>query len=120
MNKDQHPLGFLGLITQNRIHRVAPAAPHKWALIATFASINCANCVLVGLICSCSIFAHPPTSNQRPIPGVPRDPNAPQIVDPNQPGTAIQLPKIWEKLLENNSSNARVLTQDDFLKEFGE
>ncbi|ODS22572.1 hypothetical protein AB835_13445 [Candidatus Endobugula sertula] len=55
---------------------------------------------------------------QRPIPGVPRNPDAPQIVDPNQPGTAIQLPKVWESLLENNSSNARVLTQDEFLKEF--
>ena len=55
---------------------------------------------------------------QRPVPGIPRDPNAPQVVDPNKPGTALQLPKIWESLLENNSSNARVLTHDEFLKEF--
>jgi hypothetical protein len=56
---------------------------------------------------------------QRPIPGVPKDPLAPKIVDPNQPGTALELPKIWESLLENNSSNARVLTQSEFFKEFG-
>ncbi|KDM90062.1 hemagglutinin repeat-containing protein [Photobacterium galatheae] len=55
---------------------------------------------------------------QRPIPGVPRDPNAPKIVDPNQPGTALELPKIWDELLEKNSSNARVLTQDEFIKEY--
>ncbi|NWD67998.1 filamentous hemagglutinin N-terminal domain-containing protein [Pseudomonas gingeri] len=56
---------------------------------------------------------------QRPIPGVPRDPSAPKIVDPNQPGTALELPKVWEALLEKSSSNARVYSQSEFLKEFG-
>lgn len=56
---------------------------------------------------------------QRPIPGIPRDPSAPKIVDPTKPGTALELPKIWESLLEKNSSNARVYSQEAFLKEFG-
>jgi len=56
---------------------------------------------------------------QRPIPGIPRDPSAPKIVDPNQPGVALELPKVWESLLEKNSSNARVYSHDEFLKEFG-
>ncbi|MDT3723244.1 DUF637 domain-containing protein [Pseudomonas oryzihabitans] len=56
---------------------------------------------------------------QRPIPGVPRDPSAPKIVDPNQPGVALELPKVWESLLENHSSNARAYSHDEFLKEFG-
>ncbi|WP_237474930.1 MULTISPECIES: hemagglutinin repeat-containing protein [Xanthomonas] len=56
---------------------------------------------------------------QRPIPGIPRDPKAPKIVDPNKPGTALELPKVWESLLENGSRNARVYTHDEFLKEFG-
>nr|WP_314489732.1 DUF637 domain-containing protein [uncultured Pseudomonas sp.] len=56
---------------------------------------------------------------QRPIPGVPRDPSVPKIVDPNQPGTALELPRVWESLLEKNSRNARVYSQDEFLKEFG-
>lgn len=56
---------------------------------------------------------------QRPIPGIPRDPSAPKIVDPNQPGTALELPKVWEALLEKGSSNAKVYTQEKFLKEFG-
>lgn len=51
--------------------------------------------------------------------GAPRDPSAPKIVDDNQPGTALELPKVWEPLIENNSSNARVLSQDEFFKEFG-
>ncbi|WP_263300119.1 hemagglutinin repeat-containing protein, partial [Xanthomonas citri] len=57
---------------------------------------------------------------QRPIPGVPRDPTAPKIVDPNKPGTALELPKVWESLLESGSRNARVYSHDEFLKEFGE
>jgi len=56
---------------------------------------------------------------QRPIPGVPRDPDAPKIVDPNQPGLALELPKVWEELLEKNSSNARIYSQAQFLREFG-
>ncbi|MCG8296580.1 hypothetical protein, partial [Pseudomonas entomophila] len=56
---------------------------------------------------------------QRPVPGVPRDPSAPKIVDPNQPGTALELPRMWEKLIEKGSSNARVYSQEEFLREFG-
>ncbi|QDD92114.1 hypothetical protein CCZ28_17130 [Pseudomonas oryzihabitans] len=56
---------------------------------------------------------------QRPVPGIPRDPSAPKIVDPNQPGIALELPKIWESLLEKHSSNARVYSHEEFLKEFG-
>ncbi|WP_454669942.1 two-partner secretion domain-containing protein [Achromobacter kerstersii] len=56
---------------------------------------------------------------QKPIPGIPRDPNAPKIVDPTTPGTSLELPKMWELLLEKHSSNARVYSQSDFLKEFG-
>ncbi|WP_408981245.1 hemagglutinin repeat-containing protein [Pseudomonas sp. B21-028] len=56
---------------------------------------------------------------QEPIPGIPRDPSAPKIVDPSKPGTALELPKMWESLLEKNSSNARVYSQEAFLKEFG-
>ncbi|MNB73679.1 Hemolysin precursor [compost metagenome] len=56
---------------------------------------------------------------QRPVPGIPRDPTAPKIVDPSKPGTALELPQIWESLLEKNSSNARVYSQEAFLKEFG-
>lgn len=58
---------------------------------------------------------------QRPIPGVPKDPNAPKIVDPSkgQPSVSLELPKVWDKLLEQNSSNARILTKEEFLNEFG-
>jgi filamentous hemagglutinin len=56
---------------------------------------------------------------QKPVPGIPRDPDAPKRVDPGQPGYSLELPKVWESLLEKNSSNARVYTQDEFLKEFG-
>ncbi|BDU09884.1 hypothetical protein PRtIB026_A33380 [Pseudomonas sp. RtIB026] len=55
---------------------------------------------------------------QRPVPGVPRDPSAPKVVDPSKPGTALELPRMWEALLEKGSSNARVYTQSEFLKEF--
>ena len=50
---------------------------------------------------------------QRPIPGVPRDPNAPKIVDPTtgQPSVSLELPKVWDKLIEQNSSKARILTK---------
>ena len=57
---------------------------------------------------------------QRPVPGIPRGPSAPKIVDPNQPGTALELPKVWDKLLEKNSSKARILSAEDYFKEFGE
>ncbi|WP_423173557.1 hemagglutinin repeat-containing protein [Stenotrophomonas maltophilia] len=56
---------------------------------------------------------------QRGIPGMPRDPTAPKIVDPNQPGTALELPAMWESLLKQHSRNARVYSQKEFLKEFG-
>ncbi|MEQ9872782.1 hemagglutinin repeat-containing protein [Pectobacterium brasiliense] len=58
---------------------------------------------------------------QRPIPGVPKDPNAPKIVDPTkgQPSVSIELPKVWDRLIEQNSSKARVLTKEEFLNEFG-
>ena len=56
---------------------------------------------------------------QRPIPGVNRDPSAPNIVDPTKPGTALELPKVWESLLEKHSSNARIYAHEEFLKEFG-
>ncbi|MEQ9879252.1 hemagglutinin repeat-containing protein [Pectobacterium aroidearum] len=58
---------------------------------------------------------------QRPIPGVPKDPNAPKIVDPTkgQPSVSLELPKVWDRLIEQNSSKARVLTKEEFLNEFG-
>ena len=48
------------------------------------------------------------------------DPNAPKIVDPTKSGnsTALELPKIWDSLIQENSSKARVLTQEQYLKEF--
>ena len=55
---------------------------------------------------------------QRPVPGIPRDPSAPKVVDPSKPATALELPRMWEVLLEKGSSNARVYTQSEFLKEF--
>lgn len=58
---------------------------------------------------------------QRPISGVPKDPNAPKIVDPTkgQPSVSLELPKVWDELIEKNSSNARILTKEEFLNEFG-
>lgn len=56
---------------------------------------------------------------QRSIPGVPRDPSAPKIIDENKPGTALELPKVWESLLEQHSSSGRVYSRSEFLKEFG-
>ncbi|WP_407465323.1 hemagglutinin repeat-containing protein [Xanthomonas campestris] len=56
---------------------------------------------------------------QKPIPGVPRDPSAPKLVDPSKPGTALELPRMWEPLLEKHSSRARIYSQSEFLKEFG-
>ncbi|WP_331415441.1 DUF6862 domain-containing protein [Dickeya chrysanthemi] len=58
---------------------------------------------------------------QRPIPGVPKDPSAPKIVDPTkgQPSVSLELPKVWDRLIEQNSSKARVLTKEEFLNEFG-
>ncbi|MDF7663061.1 VENN motif pre-toxin domain-containing protein, partial [Erwiniaceae bacterium L1_54_6] len=57
---------------------------------------------------------------QRPIPGVPKDPDAPKIVDPTkgQPSVSLELPKVWHRLIELNSSKARVLTKEEFLNEF--
>ena len=54
---------------------------------------------------------------QRPVAGMTKDPDAPKRVDKDQPGYSLELPKIWESLLEKNSSNARVYTQDEFFKE---
>lgn len=36
---------------------------------------------------------------QKPIPGVPKDPNAPKIVDPNKgdPSVSLELPKVWDR-----------------------
>lgn len=58
---------------------------------------------------------------QRQIPGVPRDPNAPKIVDSTkgQPSVSLELPKVWDRLIEQNSSKACVLTKEEFLNEFG-
>lgn len=58
---------------------------------------------------------------QRPIPGIPKNPNAPKIVDPGKgdPSISLELPKVWDKLIEQNSSKARVLTKEEFLNEFG-
>ncbi|WP_346303635.1 hemagglutinin repeat-containing protein [Pantoea sp. Morm] len=59
---------------------------------------------------------------QRPIPGVPKDPTAPKIVDPTkgQPSVSLELPKVWDRLIEQSSSKARVLTKEEFLNEFGD
>ncbi|MGX4728138.1 hemagglutinin repeat-containing protein, partial [Pseudomonas corrugata] len=55
---------------------------------------------------------------QRPVVGIPKDPDAPKRVDKGQPGYSLELPKMWESLLEKHSSNARVYTQEEFFKEF--
>lgn len=59
--------------------------------------------------------------DQRPLPGQIRNPNAPKIVDPNQgkPSVLLELPKVWDSLLEKHSSSARVLTQEGGGHEFG-
>jgi len=58
---------------------------------------------------------------QKPIPNVPRDPNAPKIVDPGkgEPSVSLELPKVWDRLIEQSSSKARVLTSKEFVDEFG-
>jgi len=58
---------------------------------------------------------------QKPIPGVPKDPNAPKIVDRNkgEPSVSLELPKVWDRLIEQNSSKARILTKEEFMNEFG-
>ncbi|HDU8611201.1 TPA: hypothetical protein RG697_002830 [Morganella morganii] len=58
---------------------------------------------------------------QRPIPGIPKNPNTHKIVDPGKgdPSISLELPKVWDKLIEQNSSKARVLTKEEFLNEFG-
>ncbi|MCC4598361.1 hypothetical protein NRY95_00990 [Xanthomonas campestris pv. phormiicola] len=56
---------------------------------------------------------------QQPVPGAFRDPSAPKVVDPTTPGTSLELPKMWESLLEKHSSGACVYSQSEFLKEFG-
>lgn len=57
---------------------------------------------------------------QKPIPGVPKDPDAPNFVDPTkgQPSVSLELPKVWDRLIEQNSSNACVLAKEEFLNEF--
>lgn len=57
---------------------------------------------------------------QRPIPGVPKDPDAPKIVDPTkgQLSVSLGLPKVWDRLIEQNSSKARVITKEEFLNEY--
>ncbi|MEE6076949.1 hypothetical protein, partial [Avibacterium paragallinarum] len=58
---------------------------------------------------------------QKPIPGIPRDPNAPKIVDERKgsPSINLELPKVWDRLLEKHSSKGRVLTEEQFKNEFG-
>ncbi|WLH14025.1 hemagglutinin repeat-containing protein [Pseudomonas hefeiensis] len=58
---------------------------------------------------------------QKPMPNVPRDPNAPKIVDPGkgEPSISLELPKVWDRLIEQSSSKARVLTSKEFVDEFG-
>lgn len=57
---------------------------------------------------------------QRPIPGMPKNPDAPKIVDPTkgQLGFFLELPKEWDRLIAQNSSKACVLTKEEFLNEF--
>ncbi|MEJ9378633.1 VENN motif pre-toxin domain-containing protein, partial [Gallibacterium anatis] len=59
---------------------------------------------------------------QKPIPGIPRDINAPKIVDENkgQPSINLELPKVWDRLLEKHSSKARILTEEQFKNEYGQ
>ncbi|BFQ93391.1 hemagglutinin repeat-containing protein [Gallibacterium anatis] len=59
---------------------------------------------------------------QKPIPGIPRDINAPKIVDENkgQPSINLELPKVWNRLLEKHSSKARILTEEQFKNEYGQ
>ncbi|WP_339531046.1 MULTISPECIES: hypothetical protein [unclassified Pseudomonas] len=58
---------------------------------------------------------------QKPTNSLPRDPNAPKIVDPGkgEPSISLELPKVWDKLIEQSSSKARVLTSKEFFDEFG-
>lgn len=58
---------------------------------------------------------------QRPLPDVPRDPNAPKIVDlgKGDPSISLELPKVWYRLIEQHSSKGRVLTKEEFFNEFG-
>ncbi|TCV85781.1 hypothetical protein [Testudinibacter aquarius] len=58
---------------------------------------------------------------QKPIPGIPRNPNAPKIVDEakGNPSINLELPKVWDRLIEKHSSKARVLTEKEFKNEFG-
>ena len=58
---------------------------------------------------------------QRSIPGIARDPNSPKIVDggKGKPSINLELPKVWDRLIEKHSSNGRVLTEQEFKNEFG-
>ena len=58
---------------------------------------------------------------QRLIPGIARDPNSPKIVDDGKGKLSInlELPKVWDRLIEKHSSNGRVLTEQEFKNEFG-
>ncbi len=58
---------------------------------------------------------------QRSIPGIARDPNSPKIVDDGKgkPSINLELPKVWDRLIEKHSSNGRVLTEQEFKNEFG-
>lgn len=55
---------------------------------------------------------------QRPIPGIKRDPNAPKIVDDTKPGTALELPHMWNSLIEEYSSKAKIYTQEEFIRKY--
>lgn len=42
-----------------------------------------------------------------------------KVTDKTTPGFSLELPKVWNKVLEKNSSNAKILTEEQFIKEFG-
>ncbi len=56
---------------------------------------------------------------QKPAPGTKNPPHAPKRVDETKPGFSIELPEVWNVMLEKSSSKARIMTEDEFTKEFG-
>ena len=56
---------------------------------------------------------------QKPAPGTKNPPHAPKRVDETKPGFSIELPQVWNVMLEKSSSKARIMTEDEFTKEFG-
>ena len=57
--------------------------------------------------------------SQKPAPGTKNPPHAPKRVDETKPGFSIELPQVWNVMLEKSSSKARIMTEDEFTKEFG-